>query len=88
MPCPCWYLCQAAGVCSGTSDQDRCGRRFAELLVDAGGVQQLLAMPRTKHTFNGLSFAFFSLSAIPTAFERVVSRPDSAPLLGCYMNIT
>ena len=41
--------------------------------MDAGGVQQLLLMPRTKHTFHGLSFAFFSLSAIPTAFERVVS---------------
>ena len=41
--------------------------------MDAGGVQQLLLMPRTKHTFHGLSFAFFSLSAIPTAFERVVN---------------
>lgn len=41
--------------------------------MDAGGVQQLLAIPRTKHTFHGLSFAFFSLSAIPTAFERLVS---------------
>ncbi len=38
-------------------------------------------MPRTKHTFHGLSFAFFSLSAIPTAFERVVSLPDSTPPL-------
>ena len=41
--------------------------------MDAGGVQQLLLVPRTKHTFQGLSFAFFSLSAIPIAFERVVS---------------
>ena len=48
--------------------------RFAELLVDAGGVQQLLQVPRSKHTFAGLSFAFFGLSAIPLAFERVVSR--------------
>ena len=48
--------------------------RFAELLVDAGGVQQLLRMPRNKHTFAGLSFAFFGLSVIPLAFERVVSN--------------
>ena len=48
--------------------------RFAELLVDAGGVQQLLRMPQNKHTFAGLSFAFFGLSVIPLAFERVVSN--------------
>ena len=42
--------------------------------MDAGGVQQLLQVPRSKHTFAGLSFAFFGLSAIPLAFERVVSR--------------
>ena len=41
--------------------------------MDAGGVQQLLQVPRSKHTFAGLSFAFFGLSAIPLAFERVVS---------------
>ena len=51
-----------------------CACSFAELLVDAGGVQQLLQVPRSKHTFAGLSFAFFGLSAIPLAFERVVSR--------------
>lgn len=41
--------------------------------MDAGGVQELLRVPRSKHTFAGLSFAFFGLSAIPIAFERVVS---------------
>ena len=50
-----------------------CHGRFAELLVDAGGVQMLLQVLRSKHTFAGLSFAFFGLAAIPIAFERVVS---------------
>ena len=63
-----------SGCCIESDLTFACACRFAELLVDAGGVQQLLQVPRSKHTFAGLSFAFFGLSAIPLAFERVVSR--------------
>jgi hypothetical protein len=43
--------------------------------VDAGGVQLLLTLPSNKHTYAGLSYAFFGLASIPLAFERVVRNP-------------
>lgn len=46
--------------------------RFAELFVDSGGVQLLLSLPHNKHTFVGLSFAFFGMASVPLAVERVV----------------
>lgn len=46
--------------------------RFAEMFVDSGGVQLLLSLPSNKHTFVGLSFAFFGLASVPLAVERVV----------------
>ncbi|BDA44800.1 probable DDB1- and CUL4-associated factor 1 at C-terminar half [Coccomyxa sp. Obi] len=50
-------------------------RRFAELFVESGGVQLLLSLPRNKHTFVGLSFAFFGLASVPLAVERVCALP-------------
>lgn len=38
-------------------------RRFVELFTDAGGVQLLLALPRTQHTYSGLSLCLYGLSA-------------------------
>ena len=72
--CPQISTISQPGCCIDTDQAFACACRFAELLVDAGGVQQLLHVPRSRHTFAGLSFAFFGLSAIPLAFERVVSR--------------
>lgn len=49
--------------------------------MESGGVQLLLSLPRNKHTFVGLSFAFFGLASVPLAVERVVrSLPADTPL--------
>ena len=47
--------------------------RFADALVEAGGVQLLLGLPHNQHTHTGLSLAFFGLSSIPSAFDQLVS---------------
>jgi hypothetical protein len=45
---------------------------------------------RDVHTYSGLSLAFFGISTMPLAFERVCSSPDTTelmatalPLIGC-----
>ncbi|KIY96542.1 HIV-1 Vpr-binding protein [Monoraphidium neglectum] len=54
-------------------------RKFAELLVEAGGVQLLLALPRNQHSYPGLSLALFGLAALPLAFERACALPAPVP---------
>ncbi|KAK9811850.1 hypothetical protein WJX72_011159 [[Myrmecia] bisecta] len=54
-------------------------RRFAELFVDAGGIQLLLALPQTPHTRGGLSLALFGFASLPLAFERVCALPTAIP---------
>jgi len=54
-------------------------RKFAELLVEAGGVQLLLALPRDQHSCPGLSLALFGLAALPLAFERACALPAPVP---------
>lgn len=58
-----------------------CLSRYAELFVESGGVQLLLSLPRNKHTFAGLSFAFFGLASVPLAVERIVR---SLPADTCF----
>ncbi|KAF6254729.1 hypothetical protein COO60DRAFT_1642091 [Scenedesmus sp. NREL 46B-D3] len=54
-------------------------RRFGELLVELGGVQLLLACPRTPHSSMGLSLALFGLASLPLAFERTCALPQPVP---------
>ncbi len=62
--------------------------RFAEIFVESGGVQLLLSLPRNKHTFVGLSFAFFGLVSVPLAVERVVRSLHADILLSHAMPLT
>ncbi|KAF5830074.1 hypothetical protein DUNSADRAFT_15056, partial [Dunaliella salina] len=61
-------------------------KRFAELFVEAGGVQLLLQIPRNQHSFNGLSLALYGLASLPEAFERVCMLPN--PLVDQLVQIT
>ena len=53
--------------------------RFAEQLVDRGGVQLLMTLPHSPHTRGFVSMALFCLASIPQALERMVNTA-SAPL--------
>eukprot|EP00803_Ostreobium_quekettii_P004630 evm.model.scf_672.6 EVM.evm.TU.scf_672.6 scf_672:23684-28573(+) len=46
-------------------------RKFAELLINEGGVQLLLSVPRSQHTQGALAMCLFGLASTPLAFERV-----------------
>ena len=46
--------------------------RFAEQLVEGGGVPLLLSLPHSQHTRGFVSMALFCLASIPQALERMV----------------
>lgn len=50
-------------------------RKFAALLVDRGGVQQLLATPRVHQTLTGISLCLFALASLQGVMERVCTLP-------------
>lgn len=54
-------------------------RRFAELFVEAGGLQQLLSYPRTPHTYLGISLLLCALSNFPGAFNRALGLQRETP---------
>eukprot|EP00898_Chlorokybus_atmophyticus_P007939 jgi/Chlat1/8146/Chrsp76S07604 len=54
-------------------------RRFATLLVDAGGVQLLLALPRAPYTYAGISFCLFGLASNVVVMERICGLPSPVP---------
>ncbi|KAJ7515195.1 hypothetical protein O6H91_22G005000 [Diphasiastrum complanatum] len=51
-------------------------RKFAALLVDRGGVQQLLATPRVPQTFSGISLCLFAFASLQAVMERVCTLPS------------
>ncbi|KAJ8763797.1 hypothetical protein K2173_003579 [Erythroxylum novogranatense] len=50
-------------------------RKFAALFVDRGGMQKLLAVPRTDRTFFGLSSCLFTIGSLQGIMERVCALP-------------
>jgi HIV-1 Vpr-binding protein len=67
-------------------------RKFAALLVDRGGVQQLLNTPRVPQTLTGISLCLFAFASLQGVMERVCTLPPSVVqeivavalfLLGC-----
>ncbi|XP_042509316.1 DDB1- and CUL4-associated factor homolog 1-like [Macadamia integrifolia] len=50
-------------------------RKFAALLVDRGGMQKLLAVPRVSQTFFGLSSCLFTIGSLQGIMERVCAFP-------------
>ncbi|KAJ4966233.1 hypothetical protein NE237_018082 [Protea cynaroides] len=50
-------------------------RKFAALLVDRGGMQKLLAVPRVAQTFFGLSSCLFTIGSLQGIMERVCALP-------------
>ncbi|KAG2501358.1 hypothetical protein HYH03_001148 [Edaphochlamys debaryana] len=67
-------LWDALGACVSLTAH----RRFAEQLVEAGGVGLALALPRNPHTCPGLAMLLHSLVAAPLAFERLLTEPSGA----------
>ncbi|KAL7599824.1 hypothetical protein Lser_V15G22858 [Lactuca serriola] len=51
-------------------------RKFAALFVDRGGIQKLLALPRTPLTFSGLSSCLFAIGSLQGIMERVCALPS------------
>lgn len=51
-------------------------RKFAALFVDRGGMQKLLAVPRTAQTFFGLSSCLFTIGSLQGIMERVCALPS------------
>ncbi|KAL4564995.1 hypothetical protein LXL04_029076 [Taraxacum kok-saghyz] len=51
-------------------------RKFAALFVDRGGIQKILALPRTPLTFFGLSSCLFAIGSLQGIMERVCALPS------------
>ncbi|XP_048438328.1 DDB1- and CUL4-associated factor homolog 1-like [Pyrus x bretschneideri] len=51
-------------------------RKFADLFVDRGGMQKLLAVPRVAQTFFGLSSCLFTIGSLQGIMERVCALPS------------
>ncbi|KAI3690306.1 hypothetical protein L2E82_48286 [Cichorium intybus] len=51
-------------------------RKFAALFVDRGGIQKLLALPRTPLTYSGLSSCLFAIGSLQGIMERVCALPS------------
>ncbi|XP_073131908.1 DDB1- and CUL4-associated factor homolog 1 [Henckelia pumila] len=52
-------------------------RKFGQLFVDRGGIQRLLAVPRSAPTFFGLSSCLFTIGSIQGIMERVCALPSN-----------
>ncbi|CAI9784731.1 unnamed protein product [Fraxinus pennsylvanica] len=52
-------------------------RKFAALFVDRGGMQKLVAVPRTTQTWFGLSSCLFTIGSIQGIMERVCALPSN-----------
>ncbi|KAG2449728.1 hypothetical protein HYH02_005255 [Chlamydomonas schloesseri] len=76
-------LYDALGACVALTAH----RRFSEQLVEAGGVELLLAMPRNPHTYSGLAMMLYSLAAAPLAFERLLAAGHAAAAVGAALGL-
>ncbi|XP_073276803.1 DDB1- and CUL4-associated factor homolog 1-like isoform X1 [Primulina huaijiensis] len=52
-------------------------RKFGQLFVDRGGIQRLLAVPRSSPTFSVLSSCLFTIGSIQGIMERVCALPSN-----------
>ena len=64
---------------SPDTDMCECMYRLAESMVDQGGIELLLALPRNHFTHSGLALVFFGLGGMPTALDRLAALPNGVP---------
>jgi len=57
--------------------------RLADALVDEGGIQLLLSLPRTQHIHTSLSLVLVGITLIPSAFQKTAALPP--PLVGSFV---